>query len=81
MAKSAVGAGSGRSGGAGGMLFPPPAQASTVPDEWVHTNRTSLSPHNIQKMVYFFFSSEAAVWLGEEVSGTGSFWRSFLLLG
>lgn len=31
--------------------------------------------------VYFFFSSEAAVWLGEEVSGTGSFWRSFLLLG
>lgn len=33
--------------------------------------------------VYFFFfsSSEAAVWLGEEMSGTGSFWRSFLLLG
>lgn len=30
---SAVGDGRGGSGGAGAVLFPPPAQASTVPDE------------------------------------------------
>lgn len=79
-----MGAASGGSGGTGGVLFPPPAQASTVPAEWVPINRASLSPHNIQKMVcvlLFFFFSEAALWLGEEVSGAGYFWRSFLLLG
>ena len=71
---SAAGSGSGRSKGA---AQPPRSQMGGSPS----TGKSISSQHSKDGVYIAFFSFGAAVWLAEEVSGAGSFWRHSFLLG